>query len=346
MVQGPTSPFQDPEESFDNSPEIITQPGIQNNGEFSFESGSEPSRSPMPTPKLNVASPSLRFNLPHNTKNTHNNSQEGTPQSPFLDTIILNEENAAFSNETVTKRHRWGTTRNKHGRPKKESVGRSKTLRRLLNPNHAHDSDKKRYPSIKIPNRDDHAHNDSDDNDDENTSNDPRDRKAEKRSVVFNRSLPEEFTDPETGKSIMTYPRNKIRTTKYTPLTFLPKNISHQFLHNIANIYFLVLIILGAFEIFGVPSPILAAVPLIVIVIITAFKDAVEDSRRTITDMEVNNQETHIMIQNEDSTSDYQYVNINVSDEKVSLWRRFKKWNTRLLFGVVKSSKRNFTKKW
>jgi len=344
MVQGPTSPFQDPEESFDNSPEIITQPGIQNNGEFSFESGSEPSRSPMPTPKLNVASPSLRFNLPHNTKNTHNNSQEGTPQSPFLDTIILNEENAAFSNETVTKRHRWGTTRNKHGRPKKESVGRSKTLRRLLNPNHAHDSDKKRYPSIKIPNRDDHAHNDSDDNDDENTSNDPRDRKAEKRSVVFNRSLPEEFTDPETGKSIMTYPRNKIRTTKYTPLTFLPKNISHQFLHNIANIYFLVLIILGAFEIFGVPSPILAAVPLIVIVIITAFKDAVEDSRRTITDMEVNNQETHILVQNEDSSGDYQYANINVCDEKVSLWRRFKKWNTRLLFGVVKSSKRNLTK--
>lgn len=103
------------------------------------------------------------------------------------------------------------------------------------------------------------------------------------------------------------------------------------------------LIILGAFQIFGVPSPVLAAVPLIVIVIITAIKDAIEDSRRTITDLEVNNQFTHILTQ-VDNEADYHYENVNVNDEKVSLWRRFKKWNTKQMVKVWGASRRNLTK--
>lgn len=104
------------------------------------------------------------------------------------------------------------------------------------------------------------------------------------------------------------------------------------------------LIILGAFQIFGVPSPVLAAVPLIVIVIITAIKDAIEDSRRTITDLEVNNQFTHILTQ-VDNEADYHYENVNVNDEKVSLWRRFKKWNTKQMVKVWGASRRNLTKR-
>ncbi|OXT09874.1 hypothetical protein B9K03_11985, partial [Rothia sp. Olga] len=69
---------------------------------------------------------------------------------------------------------------------------------------------------------------------------------------------------------------------------FLPKNIMLQF-NNFANIYFLILCILGAFQIFGVSNPGLAAVPLIVIVILTSLKDAFEDSRRALIDMQVNN---------------------------------------------------------
>lgn len=40
------------------------------------------------------------------------------------------------------------------------------------------------------------------------------------------------------------YPRNKIRTAKYSPLTFVPLNFWLQ-LHNIANIYFIFVIILN-----------------------------------------------------------------------------------------------------
>ena len=55
------------------------------------------------------------------------------------------------------------------------------------------------------------------------------------------------------------------------------------------------LIILGAFQIFGVTNPGLSAVSLIVIVIITAIKDAIEDSRRTVLELKVNNTKTHIL---------------------------------------------------
>jgi len=63
------------------------------------------------------------------------------------------------------------------------------------------------------------------------------------RTVYFNIPIPESERDEE-GHLKYTYPRNKIRTAKYTALTFVPKNLFLQF-HNIANIYFLFVIILN-----------------------------------------------------------------------------------------------------
>lgn len=60
------------------------------------------------------------------------------------------------------------------------------------------------------------------------------------RTVYFNQPLPDFEKDAQTGALVNEYPRNKIRTTKYTPLNFIPMNIYHQF-HNIANIYFCLL---------------------------------------------------------------------------------------------------------
>lgn len=145
------------------------------------------------------------------------------------------------------------------------------------------------------------------------------------RRVFFNMALPPDMVD-ENGSPIQSYPRNKIRTTKYTPLTFLPKNLSLQF-KNIANIYFLLIVILGAFPIFGVDNPGLAAVPIVVIIVITAIKDAIEDYRRTIMDLEVNNTSTRLL---------RGYNNPNVVDDNVSLWRRFKKANTRFFMRIAR----------
>lgn len=63
------------------------------------------------------------------------------------------------------------------------------------------------------------------------------------RTIYVNLPLPPEMKTPE-GHVKAHYARNKVRTAKYTPLSFVPKNLWFQF-HNIANIYFLFIIILS-----------------------------------------------------------------------------------------------------
>lgn len=72
------------------------------------------------------------------------------------------------------------------------------------------------------------------------------------RTVYFNIPLPAHERDDE-GHPKAHYARNKIRTAKYTPLSFIPKNLWFQF-HNIANVYFLFIIILGVCAPLSSPS--------------------------------------------------------------------------------------------
>ncbi|KXT04328.1 hypothetical protein AC578_7971 [Pseudocercospora eumusae] len=143
------------------------------------------------------------------------------------------------------------------------------------------------------------------------------------RTIYVNQPLPHSARDEE-GKPLNHFKRNKIRTAKYTPISFIPKNLWFQ-LHNIANVYFIFIVILGIFSIFGVQNPGLAAVPIIVILTITAIKDAIEDWRRTVLDNELNNAPVHRLVD---------WENVNVSEETVGLWRRFKKANTRAILFV------------
>jgi phospholipid-translocating ATPase len=85
--------------------------------------------------------------------------------------------------------------------------------------------------------------------------------------------------------------RNKVRTSKYTLITFLPKNLFEQF-RRVANIYFLALVVLQLFSIFGAPSAQIGMLPLIAILGMTAIKDGIEDWRRAKLDEEVNNSAT------------------------------------------------------
>jgi len=66
---------------------------------------------------------------------------------------------------------------------------------------------------------------------------------SQSRTIYTNVPLPDAALDEE-GKRKEEFPRNKIRTSKYTPLSFLPKNLWFQF-HNIANVYFLFIIVLN-----------------------------------------------------------------------------------------------------
>lgn len=154
------------------------------------------------------------------------------------------------------------------------------------------------------------------------------------RRIWFNLPLPQDAKN-EQGLPKARYARNKIRTAKYTPLSFIPKNLWFQF-HNVANIYFLFVIILGIFSIFGVDNPGLSAVPLIVILTLTAIKDAIEDWRRTVLDNELNNSPVYRL---------QEWNNVNASDDNVSWWRRVKKASTKFFVGLYKSIKGVFAKK-
>lgn len=76
----------------------------------------------------------------------------------------------------------------------------------------------------------------------ENHDDDVEEEDNENRTLFFNQPLPEELVD-ENGHPIQSFTRNKIRTAKYTPISFVPKNLWFQF-HNVANIFFLFLVIL------------------------------------------------------------------------------------------------------
>lgn len=63
------------------------------------------------------------------------------------------------------------------------------------------------------------------------------------RRIFVNEPLPPDCLD-EDGSPSQWFSRNKIRTAKYTPLIFIPKNLWLQF-HNVANVYFLFVTILA-----------------------------------------------------------------------------------------------------
>lgn len=75
----------------------------------------------------------------------------------------------------------------------------------------------------------------------DNTTSEPEEGHGG-RKLFFNLPLPAEFKDEE-GHPTQHFTRNKIRTAKYTPLSFIPKNLWFQF-QNIANVFFLFLVIL------------------------------------------------------------------------------------------------------
>ncbi|UPK91874.1 hypothetical protein LCI18_002809 [Fusarium solani-melongenae] len=216
----------------------------------------------------------------------------------------------------ATQRARWATQR--------KSVNSSNNKRNSLMNRIGHkktgSNEKNSPPSdgSDPPGDDQPTHDAAENHDDEDDEED-----NENRTLFFNQPLPEELVD-ENGHPIQSFTRNKIRTAKYTPISFVPKNLWFQF-HNVANIFFLFLVILVIFPIFGGVNPGLNAVPLIFIITVTAIKDAIEDYRRTILDIELNNAPVHRL---------RNWTNVNVLEGDVSVWRQFKKANSRF-FGLI-----------
>jgi len=107
-----------------------------------------------------------------------------------------------------------------------------------------------------------------------------------RRNVYVNHPLSAMEVD-QHGEPKARYVRNKVRTTKYTLLTFIPKNLYEQF-RRVANLFFFTLVVLQLFPIFGAATGAVSVLPLAFILTVTAIKDGVEDYRRGSLDEEVN----------------------------------------------------------
>ncbi|XP_045478925.1 phospholipid-transporting ATPase VD isoform X1 [Harmonia axyridis] len=81
---------------------------------------------------------------------------------------------------------------------------------------------------------------------------------------------------------------NKIRTTKYTLLSFLPRNLLEQF-HRVANLYFIFIVLLNWFPLINAFGKEIAMIPVLFVLGVTAVKDLFEDRRRRASDQRINN---------------------------------------------------------
>ncbi|KAG8197767.1 hypothetical protein JTE90_006808 [Oedothorax gibbosus] len=99
--------------------------------------------------------------------------------------------------------------------------------------------------------------------------------------------------DP-TYNGLFNYANNYIKTSKYTFLTFAPLNLFEQF-QRLANFYFLCLLVLQLIKQISSLTPITTAVPLVVVLSITALKDAIDDWQRHRSDSQVNNRLSRVL---------------------------------------------------
>uniref|UniRef100_A0AAQ6IG31 Phospholipid-transporting ATPase n=1 Tax=Anabas testudineus TaxID=64144 RepID=A0AAQ6IG31_ANATE len=107
------------------------------------------------------------------------------------------------------------------------------------------------------------------------------------------------------------YANNAIKTSKYNIFTFLPLNLFEQF-RRLANAYFLFLFILQLIPQISSLSWFTTAVPLILVLAITAVKDASDDINRHKSDNQVNNRRVNVLIDGE--LRNEKWMNVQVGD--------------------------------
>ncbi|XP_017055725.1 phospholipid-transporting ATPase IF isoform X2 [Drosophila ficusphila] len=111
-------------------------------------------------------------------------------------------------------------------------------------------------------------------------------RKRGSRVSTINDWLQIQIGGPQDVKKKRPKGQNRIKSTKYTLITFLPQNLLEQF-RRIANFYFLVMTIISLL-IDSPVSPMTSLLPLVFVIAVTAAKQGYEDILRYRTDNVVN----------------------------------------------------------
>ncbi|KAM6475804.1 phospholipid-transporting ATPase VB [Liasis olivaceus] len=117
----------------------------------------------------------------------------------------------------------------------------------------------------------------------------------------------------ESERVLKAYCRNGIRTTKYTLLTFLPQNLFEQF-HRLANIYFLLLVVINWFPQLEVFQRGITMVPLAIVLLVIAVKDGTEDYKRYKLDQQINSSKTKAYNKNQNTYIEKCWKDVQVGD--------------------------------
>lgn len=119
---------------------------------------------------------------------------------------------------------------------------------------------------------------------------DNREKRSKLRTIFINTKRPHDYE----GTEPLLYCDNEIVTSKYTFLTFFPKNMYEQF-RRIANFYFAI----NAIIMFIIPDPPFDpysnAFPFLLVIIVTALKQAYEDVLRHRADRKVNQKKVRVL---------------------------------------------------
>ena len=103
------------------------------------------------------------------------------------------------------------------------------------------------------------------------------------------------INDPDKNTNELFFKNNKISTTKYNAITFLPKALLYQFIR-LANIYFVFIAILQSIPIISPLGAATAIAPLVFVLAVSLIREAVEDLKRRKLDNEQNSNEVETYI--------------------------------------------------
>ncbi|XP_044730312.1 phospholipid-transporting ATPase VB isoform X2 [Chrysoperla carnea] len=131
------------------------------------------------------------------------------------------------------------------------------------------------------------------------------------RTVVPNHIVPPKTPRKEHPNGARV--NNRIRTTKYTLLSFLPRNLLEQF-HRVANLYFIFIVLLNWFPAINAFGKEIAMIPVMLVLGVTAVKDLFEDRRRHASDKRINNSTCRIYKSEEERYRKVLWKDVRVGD--------------------------------
>ncbi|XP_076676070.1 phospholipid-transporting ATPase VD isoform X2 [Andrena cerasifolii] len=131
------------------------------------------------------------------------------------------------------------------------------------------------------------------------------------RTIVPNHLVPPKTPPSQhpNGKRV----NNRVRTTKYTMLSFLPRNLLEQF-HRVANLYFIFIVLLNWVPAINAFGKEIAMIPVVFVLGVTALKDYFEDRRRLASDCRVNNSTCRVYVGEDDRYAKVAWKDVKVGD--------------------------------